>query len=121
MNQLAISYPRKFRSAREALFALLEDCQWHHWDELQARAGVRYGARVCELRDDGYEILSTDLDTGKRYRLTSVVPGPKRRNRVKVFLDEADAVSVARGFPSSSAMSEVASAIQSFRSNKAKP
>ena len=41
---------------RDALLSLLEDGQQHHMSECQRTAGYRYGARLFELRKQGYDI-----------------------------------------------------------------
>lgn len=83
-----IDYAAHFRSAREALLDLLGDLGWHGWGECSARAGIRYGARVRELRQEGYTIEDEPHGDGKRYRLASLTPGAATTaTRVRLMLE----------------------------------
>ncbi len=46
----------KRASHKARLLELLADGAWHGMREVQAVAGWRYSARVCELRKEGYRI-----------------------------------------------------------------
>lgn len=76
---------------RAKLLRLLWDCKWHHHKELRV-AGVRYSARLLELKRLGYLIGSDSLENepGNRYRLLSRVPTLPQQRQIKVFLEPAD-------------------------------
>lgn len=48
-------------SHKAALLALLSDGRQHHMSECARAGGWRYGARVFELRKEGYEIETIRL------------------------------------------------------------
>lgn len=76
---------------REALLRLLSDRNWHTHIEMLV-GGVRYSARLLELKRLGYKIQSEGKAvSGKRYRLLSNKPGRPQGKKVKVYLDESDA------------------------------
>ena len=104
---------------RDALLNLLLDLEWHDHFELQV-AGVRYGARVLELKRLGYQIETRDLDYGKQYRLKSVRKGKPQEKRVKIFLPERDATALVNGHVTRAAMRIVKDALGSFQENKHK-
>jgi hypothetical protein len=61
---------RRRGGKREALHALLSDGRWHSQQELVAVGGLRYGARLLELRQGGACIETDDLGGGAfRYRM----------------------------------------------------
>lgn len=76
---------------RAKLLRLLWDCKWHHHKELRV-AGVRYSARLLELKRLGYLIGTDSLENepGNRYRLLSRVPTTPQQRQIKVFLEPAD-------------------------------
>jgi hypothetical protein len=89
---MSVDFGAVKRPARERLLLLLNDLAWHEYSELQHAAGVRYGARVLELKRLGYQIRTEGKkENGLRYRLVSNVPGAAQGKRVKVLLREADA------------------------------
>jgi hypothetical protein len=120
MAQLSIDYGRRYRTAREALLGLLWDLSWHRHEELARAAGVRYGARLLELRRLGYVLETEELEEGKRYRLMSRERGAPQEKRVKCLLTEIDAESVVVGAPTDEARRAVSDALGSFRSNRGK-
>lgn len=75
-------------SLRDRVLALLWDLNWHGNAALARVGGVRYNARVHELRRLGYRIddESDGRADGKRYRLVSQEPTGPLTKRVKVFL-----------------------------------
>ncbi len=115
-----IDFAIKFRSARDALFSLLYDCSWHGYKELRAVAGLRYGARLLELKRLGYLIETQPMETGQEYRLISLYRGEPQEKRVKCFLTEQEAVSIGRGVPTHGAVMRVRDALDSFRANREK-
>ena len=108
---------------RERLLALLQDLKWHPHYRLKDVAGVRYSARLLELKRLGYEIDSEEIDGigGKKYRLVNLTPSTPQGKRVKVFLELKDAERIVeRGYISPSAKAALADAIGSFKTNKDK-
>ncbi len=74
---------------RKRLLNLFADKRWHDHTELAAIGGVRYSARVLELKRLGYNIESKgDQKEGKEYRLNGKRTPPVKK--VKALLDEAD-------------------------------
>lgn len=82
---------------RLKLLRLLWDLKWHHHVELRI-AGVRYSARLLELKRLGYLIESKSesgagiigVGHGKYYRLVSHETTTPKRRDIKVFLDPDD-------------------------------
>lgn len=111
-------------SKREALYTLLADGAWHNHHELAMAGGVRYSARVLELKRIGYVIESEDTsggEQGKRYRLASTTPGECQPKRVKVLLKESDVIAmVERGFIPNAARTALRDAHASFDTNRDK-
>lgn len=91
-----MDYADKKRPQREKVLQVLSDLQWHPYMDLAAVGGVRYGARLLELKRLGYEIEDRNVkgDIGKDYRLKRLRPGMPKQKLVKVFLmeDEAQAI-----------------------------
>ena len=75
-----INHADLFRGTRGAVLRALWDGRWHSYAELKT-IGVRYGARLAELRREGWQIEDEQIPTplceaagigpGKRYRLAS--------------------------------------------------
>ena len=108
---------------RERLRLLLWDLRWHAHAELRGVAGVRYSARLLELKRLGFEVEDEPIqgDTGKRYRLKSHTPGAPKVKLVKVYLREQDCARlVERGEVGLHLENCIAGALQSFRQNKDK-
>lgn len=105
---------------REALLEVLRDLRWHPAAELMRIGGNRYGGRLQELRDEGYQIESEPLPDraqGKRYRLLPIKAAP-RRPRVKVYLEEGDARALLGGEVTLFARQSVAEALRSYSAGK---
>lgn len=120
---MSTDYGVKYETTRGALFQLLRDGEWHPWRELRDTAGVRYGARLRELKREGFTIESAPSidDHGKLYRMPDPRRGGPSRKRVKVYLDESDAaLIVACGYVSPRASVAVEDALESFLFNKDK-
>ncbi len=117
---VAVPEPEEAGNAREALLRLLGDEQWHSFHELNAVAGVRYSARLLELKRLGWLIEDEpvgDGETGKQYRLTG--RGGRRGKLVKAYLHEAEVrTMIAEGRVPESAVEALAVALQTFRANK---
>jgi hypothetical protein len=103
------------------LFDLLSDLEWHSWDELSI-AGSRPSARLLELKADGFLIESEplpDKNGGKRYRLTSLIPGPQRSRRVKAFFNPNDVQeALQNGQLTESMIESLQSAMNTFEANR---
>jgi hypothetical protein len=87
---MSTDYAEEKRPARERLLTLLKDGKWHPWSAMRQAGGMRYSARLLELKRLGYEFESRGrAETGKDYRLTG--KGEPKEKRVKVFLTEDQA------------------------------
>lgn len=117
---ISTDFGTKYATARDRVYGLLSDLGWHTWRELEAVGGVRYGARLLELRRLGYLFETADLEDGQRYRLKSLERAAPQPKRVKVLLEEADAESLYRGEVSVTAAMAVSVALASFRANRGK-
>lgn len=118
---MSTDYAEKYETARDRIYAVLVDLEWHSNSELVEVGGNRYGARLLELRRLGYDIEAEDLpDHGRRYRLRSIHPGTPQPKRGRVYLDEADLVALLNGSMSLFARDALASALGSLRANKGK-
>lgn len=106
---------------RDALLGLISDCEWHpHYDLLKA-GGVRYSARLLELRRLGYLIETENQgQQGKVYRLTASTPGFPQSKRVKVYLEEKDVLAMMGGIIPTTARAALADAHGSFNANREK-
>jgi len=92
---------------RDRIWAILSDKEWHTHKELHQVCN-RYGARIHELRDLGYDILSRKAPTGKDYRMphpTTAVQ--QRRSRVRVYLPLEMMQDLAEGHPADQLTREV--------------
>jgi hypothetical protein len=88
---VSVDFAEKYQTARMRVFAVLSDLAWHDWRELEKVGGIRYGARLLELRRLGYLIETADLEDGKRYRLKALERVAPQKKKVKVLLEEGDA------------------------------
>lgn len=80
---------------RERLLTLLRDKAWHSWRDLLAACGPRYGARILELKREGFVIESrVGKAEGKDYRLVSWVKEDPPEPRVRVYLTPEDVRSI---------------------------
>ena len=87
---MSIDYGEEKRTCRDRLLALLVDNEWHDWSECESVGGMRYSARILELRRLGHHIERQGRKPdGCKYRLTS--KGSPQPKRVRVYLDESDA------------------------------
>ncbi len=121
---MSIDYGRVNLTKRDALFSLLSDGAWHQHHELARAGGVRYSARLLELKRLGFAIDSEDAsdgEQGKRYRMPSTMPGVAKTKRVKVYLEEPDVLAmVERGFIPPGARAALEDAHASFDTNREK-
>jgi hypothetical protein len=80
-------------SSRAQLLLRMGDLQWHHGEDLAKFAGIRYGARLLELKQRGYVIEERGPDAGgwKSYRLAMRMPfGAHQGERARIYIDVAD-------------------------------
>lgn len=122
---MSIDFAELHKTARGRVLLALRDQRWHKHQELKNAGGVRYSARVLELKRLGYCIESRPFqgkrENGNEYRLMSLKPGTPQGKRVKVYLEEADADALVKmGKLSRRAKRAVEDALGSFRSNKHK-
>lgn len=119
---MSLDYAKLNVSKRAALFTLLSDLEWHPHHELARVGGVRYSARLLELRRLGYSVESEearDGEQGKRYRMPSVERGEVKPKKVKAYLDAADVrVMVERGYIPPLARDALTDALGSFDTNR---
>ena len=107
---------------RDALLNTLSDLLWHPHYALARVGGVRYSARLLELKRLGYKIEDEDLDKigGKKYRLLSTTPSAPQGKKVKAYLEEGDAAALCRGILTPTAISAVQLGLDTFLANKNK-
>jgi len=118
---MSTDYAQLNTTARDRLLALMLDLDWHDYRALREVAGVRYGARLLELKRLGYEVEDEPLgDQGKRYRLVDAHPACPQGKLVRVYLSPAEALSIIGGAPVPSARGVVRDALASYRANEAK-
>lgn len=123
---MSIDHAELHKTARGRVLLTLHDLKWHANHELSKKSvgGIRYSARLLELKRLGYDIEDRDIEgakAGKEYRLRSRVPGEGQAKRVKVFLEESDVDTLLkRGTLTPRARKALADALGSFRTNKDK-
>lgn len=126
---MSVDYAAKKRPQRERVLEVLSDLQWHPYMDLAAVGGVRYSARLLELKRLGYEIETRTVlgkgETGFDYRLVSKTPGTPQPKLVKVFLTEAQAEAIVQythNWPPAvvEGRKAVKAALGSFRANRHK-
>lgn len=116
---MTTDYAREYRTARERIRAFLADGQWHSWRQLRAVGGVRYGARLLELRRLGHRVETLKLsEGGKTYRLNGRMDPPEKK--VKVFLTAEQARSISDWVLLDGAVEAVRDALASFECNEGK-
>lgn len=111
------------KSARDRLLDLLSDFEWHTYKECHLVGGVRYGARILELKRLGYKVESTEdpsAKDGNLYRLVSLEKGPPQEKQVKLFLTEKESRELLASSLSSSIITKTGNALTSFIVNKHK-
>jgi hypothetical protein len=120
---MSTDYAAKYQSARERTLTMLKDLQWTSWRQLRRVAGVRYGARIRELKRLGYRIedSSDNSPDGKQYRLTNITPGEPLGKRVRVYLPERETeMLLTTGKVPAASIVAIATALSIFRANKHK-
>jgi len=109
---------RKTPARLQLLDLLKQDLAWHHYSEIHVVAGIRYSARLLELKELGYQIESQPCEDGKWYRLRSRTPGPRRIRKVKVFLTEEDAAWLVDQHVTKTAPEATREALASYRERR---
>lgn len=106
-------------SSTDRLVSLLSDGQWHDHHELAMAAGNRYGARKEELIDRGFRIESRPSPSGRgyAYRLAKGSK-PKREDRVKIYLTQADTEALLAWNITTDAYLAVHAAMKTFKRNR---
>lgn len=125
---MAKDYAELNAKDRDKLLELLMDMRWHTPSEMRKAGGVRYSARLLELKRLGYIIDDRPLtgkEQGKQYILLSLVPGTPQKKRAKILLDENDLTTIVAsraimGLLSSVGQSELRRALIRYRNNKDK-
>lgn len=116
-------YAKQNETKREAVLRVLSDHEWHPHFDLAKVGGVRYSARILELKRLGYVIDSTDVagsSQGKSYKLYPGHRAPQMK-RVKVYLEEKDVRRIIDGKAlSMKAYNSLLMALNSFKKNKSK-
>ena len=118
---MSVNYGQEKKTQRQRVLEALSDLGWHSFKALVRVGGIRYSARILELKRLGYVIEDRetgDGSLGKEYRLTSLVPGAPQEKRVKVFLDAQDVSAMLNtGTVPLSARAPLAEALGSFCAN----
>lgn len=116
MTEHKINAPTK----RDQLLALFSDKKWHSHEKLAIIGGVRYSARLLELKRLGYDIESRGHPKeGKEYRCVGRREPPPKR--VKIFLDECDVLDMVNNASiSQQANAALTAAWASFDANRDK-
>ncbi len=70
-SELSAPVRARRRTKRDALLELLRDGLWHPTLECTEHGGLRFGARLLELRQDGFDIETRGEDNQCAYRLVS--------------------------------------------------
>ena len=112
----------KYKTARERVLIELQTLAWTSWRVLHQTGGVRYSARLLELKRLGYKIIDTadPSGDGKRYRLLDLVPSHPQHKHVKIYFEESDADALIRGEVTPAAQEATMYALRIFRANKHK-
>jgi len=116
----AVDHAQAHETQRSRVFDLLSDLQWHTFAELARVGGIRYGARLLELKRLGFEFADREYRDGKEYRLVSLTQGFGQRKRVKVFLEPEDVRAMLGLSLTTAARAALADALGSFTANKEK-
>jgi len=120
---MSVDYGVKYATARERILANLKSMQWRSWRVLRRSGGVRYGARLRELKRLGYQIedATSNDNEGKVYRLLSPTPGPPQAKMVKVYLPEKNVIVLLDNFELPAATrAMLLDALRSFQHNRHK-
>lgn len=127
---MSVDFAELKKTQRGRVLKLLLDLEWHPYMDLAAVGGVRYSARLLELKRMGYEVETRTVhgkgETGLDYRLKSSIPGVPQKKLVKVFLTEEQAEAILNHTQMApwphlqEAKRELGKALASFRTNRHK-
>jgi hypothetical protein len=118
---MSTDHAKVHETKRETLLEMLKQGGWFTHVDCKTTGGVRYSARILELKRLGYVIEdrpSTTYENGKDYQLTG--RGLPQKKRVKVFITEEDAELLVSGHVTKAATAAVRKALRSFKANKEK-
>jgi hypothetical protein len=112
----------KYQTARDRVLIELQSLEWVSWKILRRIGGVRYSARLLELKRLGYKIEDNPDPSGdgKRYRLIDPMPGRPQGKLVKLYLPEPDVDALLSDKVTSTAKTIIVRALRIFRANKHK-
>ena len=106
-------------SARERILREMKGLNWISWERMLQIGGVRYSARILELRRLGYKIEDCAVSDGKRYRLIDPAPGRPKHKQVKLYLPESEVEFLLHGNVTGVVKRAALDALTTFRANKA--
>lgn len=115
---MSVDYAVRHTTQRDRVLLLLRDLRWHHFSELHHVGGIRYSARILELKRLGYDVSDREaVGTGKEYCLLCSEPTKAPQvKRVKAFLDPSDVEGLLAGETLPPRVrNALDSALQSFR------
>jgi hypothetical protein len=112
----------KYQTARDRVLIELQPLEWVSWKVLRRIGGVRYSARLLELKRLGYKLEDSPDPSGdgKRYRLIDPMPSRPQCKQVKLYLPEADVQALLHGEVTLFTISIARTALRIFRNNKHK-
>jgi len=120
---MSTNYAVKYETARDRVLLELQSLDWVSWKVMRRIGGVRYSARLRELKRLGYK-LEDEADPsgdGKRYRLLDLVPTRPAVKLVKIYLPEREVeILILDRSVSDEAKDILAKALRIFRANKHK-
>jgi hypothetical protein len=79
--RVEVSFGADDKSHREKVLELLRDGAWHTQQEMQRVGGLRYGARVHELRAAGLNVEAEERGPGVFHWRLSSQPAPVRERK----------------------------------------
>lgn len=113
-------YGQEKKTLRDAVLAKLWDLEWHSYAEILKVGGIRYGARILELKRLGWHVVSQEQPDGNSYRLMSRTQQSPKVKTVKTYFTEEEADWIAKGYLPPTARQKVQESLASFRANKHK-
>jgi len=113
-------YAKENKSLRKDLLELLSNLDWHDNVNLAAAGGIRYGARLLELKRLGYRIEDEDIVKGKRYRLKSLHRDQPQEKRIRIYVSKQEARDLIKGVVTTELSAAVVTALSVFEANEHK-
>ncbi|MGL4421942.1 MAG: hypothetical protein ACRCZF_14845 [Gemmataceae bacterium] len=128
---MSINFGEENTPLRRKLEKHLSDGEWHTWKDLTKVAGTRFGARLLELKREGFIIDRSRIDVeplpgekrvrGFKYRLRSTIPGEPQGKRVKALLPPSEVDTfLTTGKISGELFDAIADAFASYQCNAGK-